>query len=183
MRSCRFVLLISLALVGVLFVCGEKQGRTAAAFAHSRLQFEHAALQVLEQGSTQGVECPKGVRSVQLWTGPDGRENVVEFLCGAGGWGSSTRYWGVNYVVKDKNGKPLKEWYAISAYLEKMGGEISADYAENDGRKTVYSSCSPTDLLRNANVFTYAVLIALLVAITAVTLIAFAIIKKIKKRK
>ena len=101
MRSCRFVLLISLAVVGVLFVCGEKQGRTAAAFAHSRLQFEQAALRVLEQGSTQGVECPKGVRSVQLWTGPDGRENVVEFLCGAGGWGSSTRYWGVNYVVKD----------------------------------------------------------------------------------
>lgn len=101
MRRCRFVLLISLALVSVLFLCGGKQGRTAAAFAHSRLQFEQAAMQVLERGTTQGVECPKGVRSVQLWTGSDGRETVVEFLCGAGGWGSSTKYWGVNYVVND----------------------------------------------------------------------------------
>ena len=101
MRRCRFALLISLTLTGVLFVCGGKQGRTAAAFAHSRLQFEQAALQVLEQGSSQGVECPKGVRSVQLWTGSDGRKTVVEFLCGAGGWGSSTKYWGVNYVVND----------------------------------------------------------------------------------
>ena len=133
MRSCRFVLLISLALVGVLFVCGEKQGRTAAAFAHSRLQFEQAALRVLEQGSTQGVECPKGVRSVQLWTGPDGRENVVEFLCGAGGWGSSTRYWGVNYVVKDV---PVGFQGIRMEYWEKEGS--GTRFYEAEGDNTCY---------------------------------------------
>ena len=101
MRRYRFVLLIFLALAGVLFLCTGKQGRTEAVFARSRLQFERAAQQVLEQGSTQGVQCPKGVQSVQLWRGSDGGETVVEFLCGAGGWGSSTRYWGINYVVND----------------------------------------------------------------------------------
>lgn len=133
MRRCRFALLLSLTLAGVLFVCGGKQGRTAAAFAHSRLQFEQAALQVLEQGSTQGVECPKGVRSVQLWTGSDGRETVVEFLCGAGGWGSSTKYWGVNYVVNDV---PVGFQGFRTEYWKKEGS--GTRFYEAEGDNTCY---------------------------------------------
>ena len=101
MKKRRFVWLLSLALATLLVAWGGKQERTAAAFAHSRLQFEQAALQVLQQGSAQGVKCPKGVRSITLWGGSDGREPTVEFLFGAGGWGSNTRYWGVNYVGND----------------------------------------------------------------------------------
>lgn len=88
----------------------------------------------------------------------------------------------VNYVVFDKTA-PLKEWYAITAYLKNMGGEMKAAYDSADGRKTVYSSLAPNDLLRNANVFTFAVMGIVLVLIAAVILIATFVVRKIKKRK
>ncbi len=67
----------------------------------------------------------------------------------------------VNFVIKDENGRPLKEWYAIASYLQQMGGTMDSRYAQTDGRKVVYSSWLPDDIFRNANIFTYGVLIAL----------------------
>ena len=46
----------------------------------------------------------------------------------------------VNFVVRDENGVPVKEWYAISSYLLQMGGQMDEHYAAPDGRKIVYSS-------------------------------------------
>ncbi|MBQ2989276.1 MAG: bifunctional metallophosphatase/5'-nucleotidase [Clostridia bacterium] len=60
----------------------------------------------------------------------------------------------VNHVVKDANGNPVKEWYAIASYLNDMGGEMDSRYEKPDGRKVVYASLNPTDLLSNANIFT-----------------------------
>ena len=88
----------------------------------------------------------------------------------------------VNYVVKDENGNPLKEWYAIASYLDSMGGEIDARYADTDGRKVVYSSLNPVKLLRNANIFTYIVLILIALIILAAVLVTRAIIRKKKKK-
>ncbi len=88
----------------------------------------------------------------------------------------------VNHVVFDGSA-PVKEWYAITAYLKAMNGEVSPYYDSADGRKTVYSSFAPNDMLRNANVFTY-VAIALIVLILAlIILVAVLIVRKIKKRK
>jgi len=81
----------------------------------------------------------------------------------------------VNYVVRDENGVPLKEWYAISAYLDQMGETMDKAYAQPDGRKMVYSSWNPVDLLRNANVFTF----ALIAIIVLLLLIIFLIVKGI----
>ena len=89
----------------------------------------------------------------------------------------------VNYVVKDENGNPVKEWYAIASYLDAMGVEMDADYRQTDGRKVVYASLNPVDLLRNANLFTYIVLALILVVIAAITLVTVAIVKRIKKKK
>ena len=89
----------------------------------------------------------------------------------------------VNYVVRDENGIPVKEWYAISAYLQEMGGEMDAKYAQPDGRKTVYSSWNPVNLLKNANKFTYILLAVLLVLILLVTLTTRAILRRIKRKK
>ena len=90
----------------------------------------------------------------------------------------------VNYVVKDENGKPLKEWDAIADYLCTMDGEMDSRYASVDGRKVVYSSLKPADLLRNANVFTYVVLIviAVLIAVAALT-VSFIVVRRRKKKK
>lgn len=88
----------------------------------------------------------------------------------------------VNYVVRDENGTPLKEWYAISSYLEDMGGKMNENYASADGRKVVYSSLNPINLLRNANVFTYVLLAVLAIVITVCVIIVRTIIKKKKKK-
>ncbi len=89
----------------------------------------------------------------------------------------------VNHVVKDENGNPLKEWCAIAEYLDEMDGEIDGRYAETDGRKVVYKSLNPVDLVRNANVFTYAVIAIAVILVATIVLIVRAVVKKSKKKK
>ena len=88
-----------------------------------------------------------------------------------------------NYVVHDENGNPLKEWYAITSYMEQMGDTMDARYAQPDGRKVVYSSWNPINLLRHANKFTYILLAILLVLTFIVGLIIRMIIRSIKRVK
>ncbi len=89
----------------------------------------------------------------------------------------------VSYVVHDENGTPLKEWYAIASFLQRMGGTMDSHYAQPDGRKTVYSSLNPVDLLRGANKFTYILLAALLVLAAAVTLAVRAVGRRMGRKK
>ena len=86
-------------------------------------------------------------------------------------------------MVRDENGVAVKEWYAIASYLQSMGGEMDEHYAGIDGRKVIYSSLNPADLLRNANKFTYILIALILVLVLAAVLIARAIVRKIRKRK
>ena len=89
----------------------------------------------------------------------------------------------VNYVVRDKNGVALKEWYAIASYLEQMGGEMDAYYAQTDGRKVVYSSWNPIALLRGANKFTYILIAVVVVLIAIVALITRGVVRLIRKKR
>ncbi len=89
----------------------------------------------------------------------------------------------VNYVVKDENGNPLKEWYAIADYLDSMEGDLDSRYAQPDGRKVVYKSLNPVKLLRGANIFTYIVLVLILGLITAIVFITRAVVRKIRRKK
>ena len=88
----------------------------------------------------------------------------------------------VNHVVFDGS-SPLKEWYAITAYLKSMNGEVSSKYTDADGRKTVYSSLAPTDMLRNANVFSFVAIGIVLLILALIAFVAVIIVRKIKKRK
>lgn len=88
-----------------------------------------------------------------------------------------------DYVIRDENGRPLKEWYAISSYIENMGGEMDEAYATTNGRKVVYSSWNPVKLLRNPNIFTFVALILILLIILLIVLLVRFIIKRVKKRK
>lgn len=89
----------------------------------------------------------------------------------------------VNYVVRDENGNPVKEWYAIASYIDAMGDTMDEQYAETDGRKTVYSSLNPVKLLHNANKFTYILLSILAVLVLLVVLIVRAVVRRIKRKK
>jgi len=89
----------------------------------------------------------------------------------------------VKYVVKDENGNPLKEWDAIADYLYEMDGEMNQRYSKVDGRKVVYASLNPIDLLRNANIFTYVALALVLILIAAIVFIVRAIVVHRKRKK
>ena len=88
-----------------------------------------------------------------------------------------------DHVVRDEKGVAVKEWYAISAYLLDMGGEMDEQYAQVDGRKVVYASWNPVKLLQNANKFTWIALGLILVVILLVVLIVRAVVRRIKKKK
>ena len=89
----------------------------------------------------------------------------------------------VNYVIKDENGNPLKEWDAIADYLVEMDGQMDAKYAQPDGRKVVYSSLNPIKLLRNANIFTYVALALIIILIAVIVLVVRLIIVRRKRKK
>ena len=89
----------------------------------------------------------------------------------------------VNFVVRDENGVAVKEWYAIASYLQSMGGEMDEQYAQPDGRKVIYSSFNPVNLLRGANRFTYILLGVLLLLVLIVILIVRAVVRRIRKHK
>ena len=91
-----------------------------------------------------------------------------------------------DHVIRDERGESLREWVAIAEYLESMGGKMDAKYASPDGRKVVYKSYLPWDLLRNPNKYTYASLfVFLLVSSVSVTAIVVGTkyIKKYAEKK
>ena len=71
------------------------RGYAGLIFRWNRTDFDSAALQAVEQGSGQGISRPFGVWDVTFW---DYEGTAVDFTMGAFGLGSSTRYWGVQYV-------------------------------------------------------------------------------------
>lgn len=89
----------------------------------------------------------------------------------------------VNHVVRDSEGAPVKEWFAIASYLQNMGGKMDESYAEPDGRKIVYSSLNPVKLLANANIFTYIVLILIVVILGVIVLVTLLVVRRIKKKR
>ena len=86
------------------------------------------------------------------------------------------------YVVKDSNGIPVKEWYAIASYLQGMGGKMDEKYAQPDGRKIVYSSLNPVKLLKNANKFTY-ILLGIFAVLSLIIVLIVRLVVQRKKRK
>ncbi len=89
----------------------------------------------------------------------------------------------VKHVVKGENGKPLKEWAAIADYLGTMNGTLDERYEKTDGRKIVYASLDPADLLRNANVFTYVIIGIIVFIIAIIALVTVLIVRKKRKKK
>ena len=80
-------------------------------FQQNRTDFDSAAAQAVEQGSGQGIPHPFGVRDVTLW---DYGGTAVDFSMGSSGIGSSTTYWGIQYVPSGERlgfqGSRLEGW-------------------------------------------------------------------------
>lgn len=73
------------------------------------------------------------------------------------------------YILRDKNGNEIKEWYALASYLASFGEDGLPDsYAFSDGRKDVSRSWNPIELLKRPNWITLAVVLVLVLAVVLV---------------
>lgn len=108
------------------------QNKVTAQFERDRARLEELALTVLEQGNTDNVPIPSGWKGIELY-GKYSDAQVVEFSFGGSGFGSSTAYWGVNYVPDDRplgfQGDAWDYWKARSE------GRL---YYEPEGDNTCY---------------------------------------------
>ena len=117
-RVLRIALIVVLFLVlGALWTALQGgplvRGYAGLIFRWNRTAFDSAAAQAVEQGSGQGISRPFGVWDVTFW---DYEGTAVDFTMGAFGLGSSTRYWGVQYVPSGERlgfqGSRMEGWTA-----------------------------------------------------------------------
>lgn len=81
------------------------------------------------------------------------------------------------HILLDDQGKEVKEWYAVASYLQSMGGEMTPQYGQTDGRKQVYASWNPVSLLKHAGLPTYVAMLAMVLVILLVVLVAWLVRK------
>ena len=91
-------------------------------------------------------------------------------------------------VIYDKSGREIKQWFALSTYLqsfEKVDGvpTISADYQKNQGRKISNDSKNILELLKSPNKIAFIILAVVLLIIAIVALVVTVIFKIVRKRK
>lgn len=87
-----------------------------------------------------------------------------------------------DYILRDEQGNELKEWYAVASYLqEALGGEVDERYAQPEGRKSVYSSWNPVELLKNPNRFTLIALAVGLVVLGLVVLVVLLVTRRLRR--
>jgi large-conductance mechanosensitive channel len=60
---------------------------------------------------------------------------------------------------------------------------VPDSYSQPEARKVVYSSSNIYELLRNANIFTWVLIIAILVVVAIIALVVFLIVRKIIRKK
>lgn len=78
-----------------------------------------------------------------------------------------------DYIICDAEGNEVKEWYALASYLdsfeEKDGVSVVPDrYSEAEGRKNVYESLNPIELLKSPNWITITVIGVVLVLVCVI---------------
>ena len=92
-------------------------------------------------------------------------------------------------ILHDENGNEIKEWYALASYLKTFeknedGIPVVPDsYSKPEARKVSYASMNPYELLRSANIFTWIVVLLVLIILTAIVLVVWKIVSHVKKKK
>ena len=86
------------------------------------------------------------------------------------------------HIVRDRNGREVREWYAVASYLKTM--EVIPDtYAGPQGRKIVHDSMKLTDLLKSPNWVTLTALGLILLLIVGIVLLVRVIVRKIRRKR
>lgn len=86
------------------------------------------------------------------------------------------------HIIKDSNGSEVKEWYALASYLDDLD-EVPEKYSAPEGRKEVYASWNPIDLLKSPNWITLLVMLIGLLIIVVIVLVVRAVVRRRSRRR
>ena len=78
------------------------------------------------------------------------------------------------HIIHNANGSEVKEWYALASYLDSLD-RIPEEYSAPQGRKVVYASWNPIELLKSPNWITLLVLLIIVILIAVIVLVVRAI--------
>lgn len=93
------------------------------------------------------------------------------------------------YIIHDRNGAELKEWYALASYLESFGSneegisKIPERYRTEERRKVIQDSTNPVELLKNPNAFAVKVYMAVLFLLFLLAVVVLYVIGKRRQRR
>ncbi len=85
-------------------------------------------------------------------------------------------------ILHTADGGEVKEWYALASYLESLG-TVPDMYAAPQGRKVVYSSWSPVELLKSPNWISLAALALVVVLLLVLILVIRALCRRRSGRR
>lgn len=94
-----------------------------------------------------------------------------------------------DYIIHDREGTELKEWFALASYLESFEkneegvSRIPERYRKEEGRKVIQDTANPVELLKNPNAFAVKVYGIVLLLIFLLVVTALYVIGKHKQRK
>ena len=89
-----------------------------------------------------------------------------------------------DHIIYLKDGRELKEWYALAGYLSEISpDELTEKYEKPEGRKILCSSRSVGNLLKQPNRFFFMITGIIAAAFAVVILAAVFVVRKIRKRK
>lgn len=86
------------------------------------------------------------------------------------------------HIIHNPNGSEVKEWVALASYLEHLGN-VPQEYSQGQGRKVVYASWNPIELLKNSNWITLLVVAIILVLIAVIVWIVRAAVRRHSGRR
>lgn len=87
-----------------------------------------------------------------------------------------------DHIIYNKNGRELKEWYALASYLDDFqGGQVPEKYSQAEGRKVLEDSWSPINLLKSPNKFFWIIIAAVALVLSVLALIIILIVKLVRR--
>ena len=86
-----------------------------------------------------------------------------------------------DHIIRNANGSEVKEWYALASYLEHLE-TVPSEYSAPEGRKVVYASWNPIELLKSPNWITLLALLLVVVVIAVVVLVVRAVRRRGRNR-
>ena len=87
-----------------------------------------------------------------------------------------------DYIIYNKNGSELKEWYALASYMDHFSDDqVPEKYSATEGRKKLNDSWNPIHLLKNPNKFFWIITAAAALVLSLLALIVILVVRLVRR--